>query len=56
MKCPLCGGKTRVYKTEHVKNIIVRRRECDEDTCHYRFKTTESAKDVADEPADRSEQ
>ncbi len=37
--CPMCGGKTRVHRTNHRTNAIYRRRQCRK--CGYRLTTYE---------------
>ena len=39
MKCPVCGGRTWVYKTEHEPGAVVRIRVCEQ--CGGRFITKE---------------
>ncbi len=46
MKCPKCGGKTRVYRTETYDQTIKRTRLCIH--CGHRMETWESV-DRADE-------
>jgi transcriptional regulator NrdR family protein len=44
MRCPICGAKTRVNRTDKMGKIIVRHRVCTNSECNYKFKTTEEKK------------
>lgn len=40
MKCPKCGAKSIVYKTQDCKSVVLRYRKCMK--CRHKFKTQES--------------
>ena len=46
LKCPKCGGKTRIIWVRHKKEFTVRSRECVK--CGYRFITKEALEDYWD--------
>ena len=39
MKCPRCGGLTRVYDTDQRPEGTVRRRQCTSSRCGEKFKS-----------------
>ena len=41
MKCPICGGPTRVYDTKPRHGVVLRRRLCRGSACAYKFRTRE---------------
>lgn len=43
MKCPSCGGRTRVYDTRARLGGVLRRRQCKVAGCWAKFVTVEQA-------------
>jgi transcriptional regulator NrdR family protein len=46
MRCPRCGGATRVVRTIKRRTVVLRRRRCSQ--CDYKFTTSERTGDLAD--------
>lgn len=46
MKCPHCGGRTRVWKTRDTEqSVVLRERRCTRRACRAQFVTEERVKD-----------